>query len=75
VVERNRAIFLEKLGAKTGKKLWPLATARQIHSDLIHCVEGVPEQPLTGDGLITAVPQLLLAVLTAVPSSGNRTSP
>jgi len=65
VVERNRAIFLEKLGAKTGKKLWPLATARQIHSDLIHCVEGVPEQPLTGDGLITAVPQLLLAVLTA----------
>jgi YfiH family protein len=58
-------IFLEALGARTGKKLWPLVTMRQVHSDLIHCVEGVPEQTLVGDGLITAVPQLLLAVLTA----------
>jgi YfiH family protein len=58
-------IFLETLGAPTGKKLWPLVTMRQVHSDLIHCVEGVPEQTLVGDGLITAVPQLLLAVLTA----------
>jgi len=58
-------IFLEKLGARNGKKLWPLVTIRQIHSDLIHCVEGVPERPLVGDGLITAVPQLLLAILTA----------
>ena len=58
-------VFLEKLGAKNGKKLWPLVTVRQIHSDLIHCVEGVPQQPLAGDGLITAVPQLLLGVLTA----------
>jgi len=58
-------IFLETLGARRGKKLWPLVTMRQVHSDLIHCVEGVPEQTLVGDGLITAVPQLLLAVLTA----------
>jgi len=58
-------IFLETLGARTGKKLWPLVTMRQVHSDLIHCVEAVPEQTLVGDGLITAVPQLLLAVLTA----------
>jgi purine-nucleoside/S-methyl-5'-thioadenosine phosphorylase / adenosine deaminase len=64
-VERNHAIFLEKLGAKTGKSLWPLVTLRQIHSDLIHCVESAPEQPPTGDGLITASPRLLLAVLTA----------
>src|SRR5947207_15388699 len=58
-------VFQEQLGAKSGKKLWPLITVRQIHSDLIHCVAGVPEQPLAGDGLITEVPQLLLAVLTA----------
>jgi hypothetical protein len=64
-VERNRMVFLETLGAKTGKKLWPLVTVRQIHSDLIHCVEQVPDQPLAGDGLITAVPQLMLGILTA----------
>lgn len=64
-VERNRAIFREKLGAKTGKNLWPLVTVRQIHSDLIHHVDSACEQPLAGDGLITATPHLLLAVLTA----------
>ena len=65
VVARNRMIFLEKLGAKTGKKLWPVATVRQIHSDLIHCVDSVPDKPLAGDGLITKTPQLLLGILTA----------
>lgn len=64
-VERNRTIFIEKLGAKTGKKPWPLVTLRQIHSDLVHHVDSAPEQPLAGDGLITATPHLLLAVLTA----------
>ncbi len=64
-VERNRALFLEKLGAKNSKKLWPMVTLHQVHSDLIHCVEVIPEQPLVGDGLITSVPRLLLAVLTA----------
>ena len=44
---------------------WPLVTLRQIHSDLIHCVSGVPEAGLTGDGLITRTPGLLLAILTA----------
>ncbi len=46
-------------------KLWPLITLRQIHSDLIHCVSSVPEDPLVGDGLITATPGLLLAIQTA----------
>jgi hypothetical protein len=40
-------------------------TIRQIHSDLIRCVEEIPEEPLTGDGLITATPGLLLAIQTA----------
>jgi YfiH family protein len=64
-VERNRRAFLEKLGAKKNGKLWPLVTMRQVHSDLIHCVDKVPEHPLVGDGLITCRPGLLLAVQTA----------
>jgi purine-nucleoside/S-methyl-5'-thioadenosine phosphorylase / adenosine deaminase len=64
-VERNRELFLTNLGVGNGRKLWPLVTLRQIHSDLIHCVERVPEQILIGDGLITDVPELLLAVQTA----------
>jgi YfiH family protein len=65
-VERNRELFLKNLGVANGRrKPWPLVTLRQIHSDLIHCVERVPEQILVGDGLITDVPELLLAVHTA----------
>ena len=76
-VERNRAAFLREIGAvarqrsasrntsRTGTVLWPLITLRQIHSDIIRCVDAIPEQPLTGDGLITATPGLLLAIQTA----------
>jgi YfiH family protein len=72
-VERNRAAFLRTLGAvsrprrgsKSSPTLWPLITLRQIHSDIIHCIDHVPEEPLTGDGLITATPGLLAAIQTA----------
>jgi len=65
-VESNRAVFLEKLGAVGAKgKSWPLVTLRQVHSDIIHCVTGPTESPLTGDGLITATRGLVLAVQTA----------
>jgi polyphenol oxidase len=64
-VERNRELLLHSLGVGKARKPWPLATLRQIHSDLIHCVECAPEQILVGDGLITDVPELLLAVQTA----------
>jgi YfiH family protein len=74
-VEQNRAIFLKKLGvlkirgSADGRRgagaTWPLITLRQIHSDLIHRIEAMPEHPLTGDGLVTDIPGLLLAVLTA----------
>jgi len=64
-VERNRAAFRRQLGASDGKKLWPLITLRQIHSDLIHCVSELPVTPLTGDGLITDTPQLLIGVQAA----------
>lgn len=64
-VERNREAFLRQLGATNGKKPWPLVTLRQIHSDLIHCVDGLPQEPLVGDGLITRAPGVLLGIQTA----------
>ncbi len=48
-----------------GNCLWPLITIRQIHSDIIRCIDSIPGEPLSGDGLITASPGLLLAVQTA----------
>jgi YfiH family protein len=63
-VERNRALFLKNLGIGE-RGPWPLVTLRQIHSDLIHKVHGIPEHPLTGDGLVSDTPGLLLAIQTA----------
>jgi YfiH family protein len=66
-VERNRQAFAAAVVAKTKKKAtpWPIIAVRQIHSDLIHCVSGIPERPLAGDGLVTSSPGILLGVLTA----------
>jgi len=64
-VQKNRSAFLQQLGAVRKGEPWPLITLRQIHSDIIHCVDRLPERPLAGDGLITATPGLLLAVQTA----------
>ena len=76
-VERNRAAFLREIGAVTRKRrnskttsrtagsLWPLITLRQIHSDIIHCIDSIPEEQLAGDGMITATPGLLLGIQTA----------
>lgn len=64
-VQRNRLLFLRHLGAVSHKQLWPLVTLHQIHSDLIHCVDSPPDHQLTGDGLITRAPEILVAVQTA----------
>jgi YfiH family protein len=64
-VEHNRELFLGELGVADGHKRWPLVSLRQIHSDLIHKVDGVPAQLLAGDGLITDTPQLVVAVQAA----------
>ena len=71
-VDRNREAFLKKLGAVTlsrkGASLWPLITLRQVHSDIIRHIESADladKEPLTGDGMITATPRLLLAIQTA----------
>jgi YfiH family protein len=63
-VERNRADFLAQLGAG-GRHPWPLATLRQIHSDIIHAITKLPDEPPSGDGLLTNTPGLLLAIQTA----------
>jgi polyphenol oxidase len=64
-VKQNRTAFLRQLGAIRKGQEWPLVSQRQIHSDLIHCVSDLPSPGLTGDGLITQTPGLLLAILTA----------
>ena len=83
-VERNRVAFLREIGAcgdgrippsgrPKPRSAWPLITLRQIHSDVIHCIDAIPEKrvirkmtgELAGDGLITATPGLLLAIQTA----------
>ena len=65
-VERNRAAFLQSVGAVDAKgKPWPLVTLRQIHSDIIHHVNRVPKDHLTGDGVVTATPGILLTIQTA----------
>jgi YfiH family protein len=64
-VENNRAAFLTSVGAAAGKTPWPLVSLRQIHSDIIHYVRRAPESQLVGDGLITSMPRIALAVQTA----------
>jgi polyphenol oxidase len=67
-VAKNRALFLRKIGAVSGRGLWPLVTLRQVHSDIIHCVSSLNptgHPSLAGDGLITRTPGLAVAVLTA----------
>ncbi len=74
-VERNRATFLRELsllsssarrdGRRRPSPHGSLITLRQIHSDIIHSVDAVPDGPLSGDGLITATPGKLLAIQTA----------
>lgn len=64
-VERNRQLFLKELGAVRGHDVWPLVSLRQIHSDLIHRVDSLPDHVLAGDGLVTDTPELVIAVQTA----------
>ncbi len=64
-VDRNRALFLNALGAKSGKRFWPLINLSQIHSPVIHRVRRGERIPPKGDGLITNARSLVLAVKVA----------
>lgn len=65
-VDKNRDLFRRALGAVDAKdEPWPIVWMRQVHSDIIHRVDSVPEGTLAGDGVITETPGLLLAAKTA----------
>jgi polyphenol oxidase len=64
-VESNRRQFLRNLGASKGSKTWPLVTLKQVHSAVVHHVNGINAEKLVGDGLITNTPGMVLAVGTA----------
>ena len=62
--EKNRARFLKVLAGGPAAN-FQLATLRQVHSDVIHRIASVPSERLTGDGMITDVPGIVLAIQTA----------
>jgi YfiH family protein len=60
-VRQNRELFLRELGRES----WPIITLRQVHSDVVHTIDAIPREELTGDGIVTATPGILLAVQSA----------
>lgn len=60
-VEENR----RRVAAALGSKHADIVTCHQTHSGIVHVVEAFPQAPLTGDALVTNVPSLPIAVLTA----------
>ncbi len=65
-VLRNRELFTQALGATDASGApWPLLQVKQIHSSIVQRVDGPTAAPLTGDGLVTTAPGLLLAIKTA----------
>ena len=64
-VEENRKRLLMAVGAATRNRPWPLIVNRQVHSDLIHVLRTPPAGLLVGDGLITNLPGVVVAVQTA----------
>lgn len=64
-VEANRRAFVTALANSTAKHAPALVTLRQIHSDVIHEVNGKPAQAPRGDAATTRASGNLLAVQTA----------
>jgi polyphenol oxidase len=64
-VQENRRRFLMSLGAVTRGTLWPLIAGRQIHSDTIHLLQTSDPGQLMGDGIVTNLPGVAIAILTA----------
>lgn len=64
-VQENRRRFLAALGAVANGKPWPLIANHQIHSDIIHVVRSAGSAQMSGDGLVTNLPGVAIAVQTA----------
>lgn len=72
VVEQNRRELVDTLTEVVGGRAsrrsnnsTQIISLRQIHSDIIHCVREISTEPLSGDGLVTNTPGVLLGILTA----------
>lgn len=46
-------------------KPWPSVAMKQVHSSIVHHISKLPDKPLSGDGLITREPRIVLTVRTA----------
>lgn len=65
-VMKNRELLAQAVVGNGAKgKPWPLVNLSQIHSAIIHHVGRDQKVPQTGDGLITNVPGVLIAVKVA----------
>ena len=72
-VERNRGAFISATTQQGNRPRasakWRMVNLRQIHSDLIHRISEIPKDKdnalIAGDGMVTNVPGILLAILTA----------
>jgi YfiH family protein len=65
-VERNRELFEKAVGAfDSDGSLWPMVQIKQVHSSVVHCIDDPSSPSPAGDGMITSVSRLLLAVKTA----------
>lgn len=65
-VEHNRELFVQSVVAGDGDAHgWSLVQVKQVHSSIVHAVTARTRNAVAGDGSITEVPQLLLAIKTA----------
>lgn len=64
-VEKNRRALLLAIGAADNEIPWPLITVKQIHSDLVQVVRSRTSDQFTGDGMVTSLPGIALAIQTA----------
>lgn len=65
-VEHNRAAFIDAVQATDQHAdHLTLVQLKQIHSAIVHRVKAAAREPLSGDGLISNTPGMLLAVKTA----------
>jgi len=62
--ETNRQRFLEAVAGSLARK-FKLVALQQVHSDVIHHIEKSRKVRAAGDGMISNVPGLLLAIQTA----------
>jgi hypothetical protein len=64
-VAQNRRIFLRAINAVERRNVLPYVAAKQVHSAIIHHITALPEEPLTGDGLISNLAGVVLTVRIA----------